>query len=162
MGVVQYLNPTCFELTFRPDLELVSDVRNFIEMFYQRTFQDRDLSGRLAIATHELLENAVKYSIDGETSLRVEVAPAPGSRAIAVRTRNRAGGEHVTSLRGYLDEMRAHPDPDTYYLQRMRRAARETAVSQLGLARIYCEAEMRLTCTIDGDTVTVNAEATVR
>jgi hypothetical protein len=155
-------NPTSFELTFRPDLELVTDVRDFVETFYRRALRDQDLGGRLAIATHELLENAAKYSSDGETSLRIEVAPGAGSRAIAVRTRNRADGQHVTTLRVYLDEMRASADPTAYYLQRMRRAARGADASQLGLARIYCEAELQLSCTVEGDTVTINAEATGR
>jgi len=157
--------PTLFELTFRPDLELVTDVRDFVEAFYRRVLHDHDLSGRLAIATHELLENAVKYSLDGETSLRIEVVPVPdphrGSHAIIVRTRNRAHEQHVGMLRVYLDEMRASPDPTAYYLQRMRRAARGTDVSQLGLARVHCEAEMQLSCTVEGDTVTIHAEATV-
>jgi hypothetical protein len=154
--------PTCLELAFRPDLGLVTDVRDFVESFYLRVLGDRDTSSRLAIATHELLENAVKYSIDGETSLRIEVVPAPGSHAITVRTRNRAQELHVTTLRVYLDELRASSDPGAYYLQRMRRAARGTDVSQLGLARVRCEAEMQLSCTVEGDTVTINAETTVR
>jgi hypothetical protein len=156
---------TSFELTFRPDLELVTDVRDFVESFYLRVLQDRDLSGRLAIATHELLENAVKYSLDGETSLRIEVVPArdaDDARAIAVRTRNRAREPHVATLLGYLDEMRAAADADAYYLQRMRRAMHDTDVSQLGLARVRCEAEMQLSCVVEGDTVTINAETTVR
>ena len=153
--------PTSFELTFRPDLELVTDVRAFVEQLYQRVLHDKELSGRLAIATHELLENAVKYSLDGETSLRIDVAPAAGARAIAVRTRNRADARHVTTLRGYLDEMQASDDPTAYYLSRMRRAAGGADVSQLGLARIRCEAEMQLSCSVEGDTVTVQAETLV-
>jgi hypothetical protein len=154
--------PTYFELTFHPDLELVTNVRDFVEAFYRRLLDDHDAGGRLAIATHELLENAVKYSIDGETSLRIDVVPAPGSRAVAVRTRNRAEDQHVTTLRVYLDEMRASADPAAYYLQRMRRAVRSADVSQLGLARVCCEAEMQLSCTVEGDTVTIHAETTLR
>jgi len=149
---------TCFELTFRPDFELVTGVRDFVEALYRRVLDDEDLGGRLAIATHELLENAVKYSLDGETCLRIEVVPTLGARAIAVRTRNRARDQHVTTLRVYLDEMRASSDPSAYYLQRMRRAARRTDTSQLGLARVHCEADMQLSCTVEGDTVTINAE----
>jgi len=154
--------PTYLELTFRPDLELVTDVRDFVEAFYLRVLRDPDLSGRLMIATHELLENAAKYSLDGETSLRIEVVPGPAAHAITVRTRNRAEDHHVTTLRVYLDEMRASADPDAYYLQRMRRAARGTDVSQLGLARVRCEAELQLSCTVEGDLVTIHAETTVR
>jgi hypothetical protein len=151
---------TTFELTFQPDLDLVTDVRDFVETFSLRVLDDRDLSGRLAIATHELLENAVKYARGGETSLRVDVVPAPGARAIRVRTRNRADDRHVTTLRVYLDEIRASADPLAYYHQRMQRAARVAGAAQLGLARVQCEAEMALSCSIEGDTVTIHAEAT--
>jgi hypothetical protein len=153
--------PTSIELTFRPDLELVTDVRVFVEQLYQRILDDKELSGRLAIATHELLENAVKYAVDGETSLRIDIAPVAGTRAIAVQTRNRAEPRHVTTLRGYLDELRASDDPTAYYLNRMRRAVRGTGRSQLGLARVRCEAEMHLSCTVEGDTVTIQAQTTV-
>lgn len=162
--VVQHQSLTAFELTFQPDLDLVTSVRDFVETISQRILADQELSGRLAIATHELLENAVKYSLDGETHLRVEVAPAHarGAPAISVSTRNRADGRHVTTLRGYLDELRASSDPEAYYHQRMRRAVRDNSASQLGLARVYAEAAMQLSCTVDGDTVTINAEAAVR
>jgi hypothetical protein len=153
---------TSFELTFQPDLDLVTDVRDFVETLYQRVLDDRDASGRVAIATHELLENAVKYSLDGETSLRIEIVPAEGARAINVRTRNRADGRHVITLRDYLDEIRASDDPTAYYYERMRRATPGTDSSQLGLARVCCEAEMQLSCTVEGDTVTISAEATLR
>lgn len=154
--------PSCFELVFHPNPDLVTDVREFVETFYRHFLADRDLTGRLTLATHELLENAAKYSSDGETTFRIEVAPASGMTSIIVWTRNRADERHVRTLRGYLDEMRASGDPEAYYHQRMRRAARETARSQLGLARIQCEAAMALSCTVEGDTVTIHAEATVR
>src|SRR5437660_1066565 len=79
---------TRFELTLRPNLELVATVRLFVESFYHRTLSDEELSGRLAIATHELLENAVKYSVDGETSLRIEIGPPSVPRVLNVSTRN--------------------------------------------------------------------------
>jgi len=162
MELLGAVNPTSLELTFHPNLELVTDVRDFVEKFYQRVLADGDLSGRLAIATHELLENTVKYSIDGKTNLLIEIGPATGPRALTVRTRNRAADRHVTSLLAYLDEMHASVDPTDYYHQRMRRAARSRDASQLGLARVHCEAEMQLTCTVEGDTVTINAETIVR
>ena len=152
--------PTSFELTFSPDIELVTGVRDFVEALYRRILQDGNLSGRVAIATHELLENAVKYTIDGPTYLRVEVImPTDGARAVSIQTRNRADERHVSTLLGYLGEIRASDDPDAYYLQRMRQAARDTQVSQLGLARVRCEAEMQLSCTVEGNTVTIHAEA---
>jgi anti-sigma regulatory factor (Ser/Thr protein kinase) len=62
-----------FELNFRPNVALVSVVRRFVTEFYQRFLSDADGTSRVALATHELLENAVRYSKDGETTIRIEV-----------------------------------------------------------------------------------------
>lgn len=147
-----------FDLTFSPNFELVSPVRVFVETFYARLLRDAEVSSRLAIATHELLENAVKYSLDGETKLRVELDEA--RRVLTIETKNRTSAESAAELASYLDEMNASGDPQAYYHQRMRRSMRNDA-SQLGLARIHCEAEMRLSCAIVGDQVTVHAETNV-
>src|SRR5947209_8429255 len=66
-------HPAYFELNFRPNVALVSVVRRFVNEFYQRFLSDPDATSRLALATHELLENAVKYSKDGETTIRIEL-----------------------------------------------------------------------------------------
>ena len=147
-----------FELSFRPSFELVSTVRRFVEDFYLRVLGDHDMTTRVAIATHELLENAVKYSVDGETRIRVEVAPGEGPRTVSVVTRNRATEDHTSVLRSYLEEMNASTDAPAYYQQRMRLAAMRSESSQLGLARIRVEADMNVSCAVEGDCVTIKAE----
>src|SRR3954466_1978692 len=59
------LHPTLLDLSFTPCLEQVSTVRRFLEDYYQPLLNDPDLLCRMAIAIHELLENASKYSARG-------------------------------------------------------------------------------------------------
>ena len=41
----------------------VSTVRRFTAEFYERVLVDQEVSEKVALATHELLENAVKWTV---------------------------------------------------------------------------------------------------
>src|SRR5262249_11357947 len=51
-------------------LDDVSHVRRFVETLHRRVAMTDDDASRLAMVTHELLENAIKFSADGGASLR--------------------------------------------------------------------------------------------
>ena len=63
-----------FELKFCPSLELIPIVRRFVEIFYSQLLAQDDVAARIALATHELLENSVKFSSDGMASIHIGVA----------------------------------------------------------------------------------------
>jgi hypothetical protein len=149
------------ELSFQRRPELVSVVRRFISDFYDRTLADPDASSRVALATHELLENSVKYARDGQASVRIEVKMSGTSAHIRIRTRNRAAKEDTAYIRRTISEMRGSPDPNLYYLDVIRRNARRTDGSGLGLARIHAEAEMEVSVKCARGFVTVIAETDV-
>jgi len=146
-----------FHLTFRPNIKLVSTVRRFIGDFYRRVLVDQEMSQRLALATHELLENAVAYAADDETEVRIEVE----NDILSVRTWNRTTPERIDALKATIDEMNAAPDPDTFYQTMLIRTAKRTDGSGLGLARVRAEAEMNLGYEIDQNRVCILATATV-
>jgi len=151
------------ELSFQRRPELVSIVRRFVSDFYDQTLADADASSRVALATHELLENAVKYARNGQATVRIEVSATGSSAHIRIRTRNRATPEDAAYITRTISEMRGSPDPNLYYLDVIRRNARRTDGSGLGLARIHAEAEMEVSvkCGVNG-TVTVIAETDVQ
>ncbi len=150
-----------FELLFRPSTDLISVVRGFVVDFYARVVDDPDTAHRLALVTHELLENAAKYSTDGEAALFVELDPA--GDAVTVRTANRATEARIAVLRNTFAEITAASDAQTLYLTAMRRSAEKVSGSGgLGLARIWAEGDMRLRLVQEGDRVEIHARGSIR
>ena len=147
------------ELRFSPNVELVSDVRKFISVFYEQLLGDADAASRLALTAHELLENVVKYSTDGETRACVDVEYLPQPR-VTIRTYNRASPDNVAALERLFGAMKASGDPSAYYLEVAHAAAQGPASrSGLGLARIRAEADMILELAVLADGVMVQAHA---
>jgi hypothetical protein len=141
------MSTTDFQLSIWPDSNLVSAARRFLEEVYEKVFtEDHDMVGRIALTVHELLENAVKYSSAGNTSLSVAIEPGETSDQLTITVSNPAHLGHLTTLRTTLAEIAAARSPFEYYLQLMRRNGRRDEGSGLGLARISAEAEMSLTC----------------
>jgi len=147
-------NDATFELAFAPCARLVSVVSEF----YAEVLEDADLTSRLALATHEMLENSSRYSIDEKTSLRIDVTTRAGTTVVTVTTKNRADAPNLAALRVTLDEVIAAPDPQAHYLVLMRRTAKRTDGSGLGLGRVRAESEMDLSYVIDGNLVVLRAE----
>src|SRR5690606_31320208 len=141
---------------FRPNIKLISTVRRFVNEFYMRLLVGQEVSSRLALATHELLENAVAYAADGETEVRIEVR----GKELLVRTWNRAEPGHLEALKGLIDEMNQATDADEYYQKRLAISARRSEGSGLGLARIRAEAEMQVAYEIEKDRVCILARMT--
>ena len=149
------MQPSYFHVSFRPNVKLISTVRRFTAAFYDQIIDDREMAERVALATHELLENAVAYAVDGETSVRVEVHP----EYLAVRTWNRTSQERMAELVQAIDALHASEDPARHYQAMMEKTAFRSEGSGLGLARIRAEAEMTITYELDNDSVCVQARA---
>ena len=151
-------DPAYFELCFRPCVELVSTVRRFVSDFYATVLKDADLGSRLALATHELLENAVKYSTSPETTLRVEIMRATG--VATVTSWNDTDLAHITTIRRLFQEM-AESNPTSYYESLLRGEIEAVSASGLGLARVGAEAEMGLGYDVTGTRVCIRAQTRV-
>jgi hypothetical protein len=145
------------EIRFSPNADLICAVRRFVSTFYEDVLGDAALASRMALATHELLENAVKYSIDGETRTLLEIISEPRP-VVSVCTWNRAAPEDISRLEEIFREMARQPDAGAYYQDAMRRTATRAEGSGLGLARVQAEAEMALSCSIDAGLVEIHGE----
>lgn len=148
-----------FELSFSPNARLVSTVRRFVAAFYVQILADAEVTDRLAVATHELLENAVRYSSDGNTRVRIGVKREPGGCAVTIDTINRAAAGDLAGARTTLDEIASAQDPQRHYQVLMRRSITRTDGSGLGLGRVRAESGMSLSYEIDGDMIHVRARA---
>jgi hypothetical protein len=163
--MIQHRRPYC-ELLFKPSAALISVVRRFVTDFYDRVLEDDEDASRVALATHELLENAVKYSLDGAATLRIELLDKDDSpECIAiVRTFNRTSKEQIAILQERFAEIQNMGDPNAYYQTLMRRNMKRVGDSSggLGLARIAAEALMSLSLDLEGDQVCVVSHTRVR
>jgi len=149
------------DLSFRPQLENVSAVREFLERYYGPLIRDADLVWRMAIAAHELLENAAKYSDGGASRLRVGCKGRNGATLLSVSVSNVAAREHVDGLMHTVRELGegGRQNTEQVYQYFLARAAKRKRGSGLGLARIHAEADMTVTVSIQDDRVCVEAAA---
>jgi len=149
-----------FELEFTPNIRLVPIVRRFVSDFYGEVFEDAEVVARVALATHELMENAVRHNSGSEARLAVELRDVAGEKLISVRIGNPAWPADIDKLSRLLDAMGQAPDPLQFYLQMMGQTARQEEGSGLGLTRIRVEGEMQLSHTVQGEWVEITARTT--
>lgn len=157
--------PASFDMSFAPTTRIVSVVRRFVMSLYERILADDAMSSQLALATHELLENAVKYNIDDATLLRVTMTPQTESTSevsVTIRTRNRATPENLRIAERLITQVREAEDPFMFYQQLIIASAEAVDGSGLGLARIRAETAMTIDFSIDGDQIEIVAHAQVR
>jgi hypothetical protein len=152
-----------FELRFSPDVALASAVRRFVGEFYVHLLRDDDVVQKLATATHEMLENAIAYSVDGRTELWIVLRRQGNLAAVTLQTSNRASEARLALARRAFEEVLTQPDPAEMYLTLVRRAAkRRDGGSGLGLGRIRAESDLDLDYAIEGDRLTVTAQGLFR
>jgi anti-sigma regulatory factor (Ser/Thr protein kinase) len=153
---------TACEFRVPSDPELVTIVRQFVTSLCERSLGSREAAERVALTTHELLENTVKYSTNGESSLRLEVAPDGPAAMVSLITRNQATTSDIEALEQRLAEMSEVTDAFGYYLMVLRRSGPLRDRSGLGLARVFAEAETEMSMQRDpDDTVTVTARTRI-
>jgi len=149
--------PVVFELMYQPNLGLATAVSRCALAFYRQYVSDTDVLSRLRIASQELLENAALYSLDGETSFRLEVACEGSDLVITIRITNRADSEDIARLKESFGGLEQAADAREYYDTLMCRVAKRERLSGLGLGRINAEPEMQLRYEVDQDQVSVVA-----
>jgi hypothetical protein len=151
------MEPPYLQVSFRPNVKLVSTVRKFTEEFYEHMLDDPEVTDKVALATHELLENAVAYASDGETGVRVEL----GTDELVVKTWNRISPERLEALEQIFTEMN-ESEPNAYYQMMLKKTAHRTDGSGLGLARVRAEAEMAVTYEVSPGRICILASTPIK
>jgi len=141
---------------------LAGKIANWIIDFCQMTVGDMEMTSRLHMAAHELVENVLKYGTTPEVGLEFELERGDEQSYVRLRTRNTAAPEQLEEVTRRVTELRAAADPIAYYDQLIRSTASVIGMSGLGLARIRAEAGLDVNCSVEGREVSIVVQATMR
>jgi two-component sensor histidine kinase len=148
-------------LSFEPLAEQIAGLRSAVSDLCTPYVADPDELSRVLLATHELLENIVKYSSGGMAEFHFSLGRTDGGLRAQLRTKNRAEPERLSDTRRRLDALAAARDKVAHYDEVIRESAGRRDGSGLGLARILAESEMDLQYHIEHGILVITAEVTV-
>jgi hypothetical protein len=110
---------------------------------------------RVTMATHELVENLVKYSGSAASSLHLAIREDTDGAAVTIRTINTATPERIAELRQAIDRISSASDPVRIYDEFIRESSSRAHGSGLGLARIRADGDLRLTLSVQESEVSI-------
>jgi anti-sigma regulatory factor (Ser/Thr protein kinase) len=151
--------PIYLMLRMKPPWVFVDEIRRFVEAFCACACPGENREGQVALAVHELMQNAIPHA--GGESVDLTLQVDPGADRIEVAVSNPASDEQYLEFKGRLERINLEPDPLQSYL----RAMAEAPMNQrggLGLARIRFEAQLELSIIREGDRITVLAWGRLR
>ncbi|HVU01046.1 MAG TPA: ATP-binding protein [Polyangiaceae bacterium] len=128
-------------LRFPKQWDQIDVVRESCGFFARAAYRDVLVGQRVELVVHELVENAIRYAAPDEDHVEVDLHGSAGEFEVSVSSRSRE--EHVDTLLGVLAELN-RSDPADAYVAAMQRYARSEGGGGLGLARVACEANVRL------------------
>ena len=145
--------PVVLFLRMDPSWVFVDDIRRFVESFCAAACPGAEREEQLALAAHELVQNAISYASEPGVDLRLSVDHQ--AKRVRVSVSNVARPEQLKVLRERLAAIAAHPDPLSAYLAAMKEDP--NGRGGLGLPRVRYEAALELDVTNEDDRVTVHA-----
>ena len=150
------MNPinASLKIEFSPAWAFINDVRRFVEGFCHHASVPPDIAQAASTATHELLQNAIRYSVNGRAGLSLEVNAEKSE--IRITAENDAPPDRVAGLRKISERMLQETDSESFYLSLMKETVGKDG-SGLGLGRIRYECDMKLGITINDTHVKVSA-----
>src|SRR4051812_18865302 len=148
-------------LSFRPQVGLINRTREAVIAFFGPILGDQDATGRIAVAAHELLENAFKYSLDGQCSVEITMVERNDHNRLTVRVANRCTPSSAAEVRRLVDLLDQARDPEVVYGELLEQSVLREAGSGLGLARIRTECRMDLECAATDEWVSITASMRV-
>jgi hypothetical protein len=131
-----------FEIRFGPKWTYISPARIFIQNFVAIAISDQAKADSVAMATSELLENAVKYGNNDEIICKVQAFPDSG--LIISSVTNQTTPEGAKILEDLFKKIMAGDPLEAYIMQMRESATRDDGKSQLGLARIRYETDAKI------------------
>lgn len=148
-------DPTiCLMLRMKPPWVFIDEIRRFVESFCACACPGGGREAQLALAVHELMQNAVPHARGAHVDLALQVEPQAGR--VSVTVSNPCTEAEYAALRDRVARMYAEPDALAAYL----RAMKESPAAKrggLGLPRVRFEAQLDIRVGREGDRLTVEA-----
>ncbi len=153
-------SPIRLFIRMNPPWVFIDEIRRFVESFCSCAALGPDREAQIALAVHELMQNAVPHARGADVELDLEVDPRAG-RVIA-RVSNDCPEEEFLALRERVAAMYREKDALRDYLRTMKEQP-SSARGGLGLARVRFEAQMDIQVRRSAaERVTVEAEGPLR
>ncbi len=140
-------------LRMHPSWVVVDDIRNFVETFCANACPEAEREGQLALATHELVQNAIANAVSPDIEVKLELDRRAGRVGVSVS--NDAHEDQIEVLKTRLASACAHENPLQGYLAAMREDPHSRG--GIGLARIRFEAALELDLEVEGARITIHA-----
>lgn len=153
MATMEHTHAAVLFLRLEPTWVMVDHIRHLVEDFCARTFADASRQDQLALAAHELIQNAIAHTTSPEIELELDLDRA--SDRVIVSVTNGARPDQIDVLRARLAQTLAHPDPLVAYVSAMREDPHSRG--GIGLARVRFEAGLDLSLEVHGERVTIHA-----
>jgi hypothetical protein len=150
--------PIYLMLRMKPPWVFVDEIRRFVESFCSCACPGQGRQAQVALAVHELMQNAIPQAGGEDIELTLQVDPTADRVEVAVS--NPCGDQAYRELLGRLEGLNSEPDALRSYLQAMSEVP-VTARGGLGLARVRFEAQLDLSVTREGRRVTVLARGSL-
>lgn len=153
---------TTFELSAPRDAALIANVRRFVGELCQHLLEDSDIASRVVLATHEMLDNAVRHAAADRRStpsqLKVTLKREDREASVVIDTTNAVDEARAATLRRVLDEIAQSTDRAEFYVALIRRIAARAEATWLGLGRVHAESELGLSGRFEEGLVHLRAE----
>lgn len=146
-------DPAVLFLRIEPRWEFVDEVRRFTKTFCASACPGVERGEQVAMAVHELVQNAIANAASPEIEVKLELDGRAGRVRVSVT--NACRPEKIAVLRARIERAQRHRDPLAGYVEAMRRAPR--ARGGIGLSRIRYEGALDLGLEVSGERVTVHA-----
>jgi anti-sigma regulatory factor (Ser/Thr protein kinase) len=147
-------------IRMNPPWVFIDEIRRFVESFCACASLGPDREAQIALAVHELMQNAVPHARGADVELDLEVDAQAGK--VTARVTNDCPEEEFRALRERVEAMYREKDALRDYLRTMKEQP-SSARGGLGLARVRFEAQMDIHVRRSAaDRVTVEAEGPIR
>ncbi|KYF56136.1 hypothetical protein BE08_23070 [Sorangium cellulosum] len=148
-------------ITFFPTERMANSVLRLVSSFCSMVVDDANVSSRFYMAAHELAENIIKYSSGPRVSLELALEERDGACVMKICARNEASPERLREVERRLFELKTAIDPVKHYDDLIIETAMVEGVSGLGLARVRAEGGLDVDYKIEGNELTIIAQAPV-